>query len=404
MIIKRLYYGRHAISSIYVNGEIVWRSGVDVHGTHDVYLRVVSDEDARLLAIAITELMSGDYNLVLDDIVDGGMPAVNAVSLPRISTDTVTLDTPEYITLVDCNIVEHVGSNAVTVDQSVFYLAATASTATHSEDNVIGMMYLSTGIGADAKILIHLDDLQINFRHELSADATNSRILNYRTKLLFEETETVRGVVGDSRSSPYEASLSVSSDEDLHRTLLNAAVVHKDSALITTDSLQGSYDVSDSVRFYHQSANTAEDSVEGSLELKSIVPGNSYDDDYSETINANATVVETTSQVYDITHPHIETLSGYVGSGDGMSAGMEDHEAVGETDFSSLYFGQIVSAGSTDVVVLDTSIEAHLDDGSDIVVPDYVYPIQNGKNLYIPQIYTAVPNGTNLNFSRNAIT
>ena len=63
----------------------------------------------------------------------------------------------------------------------------------------------------------------------------------------------------------------------------------------------------------------------------------------------------------------------------------------------------VISMAAMAAHELGTNAEAFLADGADLMVPDYVYPVQTGTELHIPQIYAAVQTGTRLDLRKSAV-
>lgn len=427
MIISNVYYGEHEISRIYINEKLVWRKLDILPIFYDICLNTKSEGDAELLAIAIKEIMSGDFICTVGEENDSNLMPLNTalgkhiVSITpdgskdnsyifALSAITGNIDEDVNIELREImsacasgsNIFNHEYDEKVLQTHDAFAESIESSTGSHESDHSIEVIHEAYVVGAESSAGRHELDLNVITTYSLRASDVIVVARSHEESFKLHESIQSSAFSASVKDVNKDSLLSVGHIYDINGSDVQATVAYKQSTIKPVFIEDCSFDNSNSVELNCDETAYAINEVDGSGQSLLVTSGAIEGGCLFENKSFNLSDVEILNvEIDDTLLCSIEQdINGDVllpSSGDA-----ENNIVITESHLLNIFGGRIISMTSDTVCALNINMNAHLSDGSDIVT-EYASPVQTGTNLYIPQIFATVQNGSNLDFRSNIV-
>ena len=417
MIVRNLYLGASPINRIYKGGVVIW----DAKTLEYLYLDHIAnwfirvDEDLYGTQIGVTQLQKDDY-LYITSISDANVIAHILVHLKYDETETIYVDSNQILTVVPIVLSIHESTNAIDVQVAptkqavaaggkVIYrfehcqiivdalttsVAGFAKYIDRTEKVAIYVAEFITSVACNAKFVVRDEDNNIYITEQVAGTDGKAQRINRREANSIYMKCFNASMVGNAKFVAREADytfyikelstqqvadvIEIFFKRNLHTTVEENVAGFKASAkdasydgdVEVLGKTTGGYLVIETVGL-HQNNNAVLQADSNSF-LKNLDAGNLYHD-----LIEKMPKIEDLNSVCCDSALCVHTFNQFEESNADLSSGI----------ISSLSFATKYSVGTE----------------SSASMGIYFAPIKTGKNLYIRQVYNAIPNNKNLKIS-----
>ena len=285
-----------------------------------------------------------------------------------------------------------------------FLHGSVASAVSSPHNNAVHVVasYRNSGVVGSSKDTHHLLDVTVIETDILSGTIGSAIQTSHASN--FEITETEKYYISGSNITAFNKNSQLHIDEHdyVHGMIADMTSGDKSSTLTLVSVVDGGADVVGSVRDNHLPTVIAVDEIEGKYE-PILVSTTLHDASGLHTdTNANVDEISVVEGLTDMSVEFNEDANRLCESLSNVSFSHRCTTTIDEKESLLAHTGRCICAGCVLKHSYYTETNAYLDKICMDDNPDYIYPTPTGTNLYIKQIYAVVPNGTNLNFSRDA--
>lgn len=453
MIIKKIYYGGHEISSIILNGKVIWSASsgsTHLPLSYDIRLFVDNEAASTITEAIVKEILSGDItvnheisvesaNVNMLPIIPGNLDVENIVEvngddvgnalkavvsnganfeilylytnkkyIAAVSRLGVYVSDHKYHTTPKHSFVVFVASSGdsiiyttVTARRSLY--ANTSATVPFDHSNRINIIasYLDTCVVSEAKVGYHRFDTDVaetgvSFGVSISVVPTG-----YTSNLEVRDTEEYYVTEPNIATLNKRSHLITHEHDDDHGTVATTVFANKKTNTTIVSTIDGGTTIVDSTCADHFITNISVNEPEGCYDLVSVATA-AHDDTMVCSGTVFGTVeISSVEGLMDMSVMIGDIPDVYYGISSSISFDHIYMTDVVENEAITSHNSSHATANYVAEHVYHIDASAGISNGHVSDDRDYIYPVLTDTNLYVRQIYAATPSGTNLIFSSN---